>query len=407
VLLASITTSRPALTPASLPPAKPRIRAVTAFVKLDREHHEEQIHAALGMLRQAKGVFERAGYEVESIRITTQPFPEYTRGLARPEALAFLGAYDALAQREGFDAAIGPAMLADGDDPAPVDLLAEALSASKSLEGSVVVAGEDGVHWKAVRAAARLVKYVSVHSPRSQGNFSFAATALVPPLTPFYPGSYHTGEGRAFALGLESANVVAEALGSTRDPNQARAALRDALTLHARAIEQAAVEVEKQTGWTYAGIDLSPAPLKDVSIGGAIERFTGRPVGAPGTMTAAAAITGALRDVPVKHAGYSGLMLPVLEDSVLARRWNEGAIGVDSLLAYSAVCGTGIDVVPLAGSVTEEELAAMIGDMATLAVKWHKPLSARLLPVEGKAAGEMTGFDDPFLVNARLRDMVR
>jgi hypothetical protein len=41
--------------------------------------------------------------------------------------------------------------------------------------------------------------------------------------------------------------------------------------------------------------------------------------------------------------------------------------------------------------------------MATLAVKWHKPLSARLLPVTGKGWGEVTEFDDPFLVNATLQ----
>lgn len=387
--------------------AKPKIRAVTAFIKLDRAHHATQIHDAVAMLRQAKSDFERAGYPVETLRITTQPFPEYTRDLPRDQALEFLRDYDSLAQREGFVAAIGPAMLADSDDPAQAELLAEVLTGSKSVVGSVVVAGEDGIHWNAVRAAAKLVKYVSLHSPHSQGDFSFAATALVPPLTPFYPGSYTSGDGRAFALALESANVVAAALGSTRDPNQARRALTEALGKYARALESQSLAIQKQTGWTYAGIDLSPAPLKDVSIGGAIEAFTGAKFGAPGTMTAAAVITGALHDVAVKHAGYSGLMLPVLEDSVLAGRWSEGDYGPDALLAYSAVCGTGIDVVPLAGSTTEEELARMIGDMATLAVKWHKPLSARLLPVAGKSAGEMTEFADPFLVNARVHDLVR
>jgi uncharacterized protein len=38
-------------------------------------------------------------------------------------------------------------------------------------------------------------------------------------------------------------------------------------------------------------------------------------------------------------------------------------------------------------------------------VKWHKPLSARLLPVAGKHAGDMTEFDDPFLDNAKLQPL--
>jgi uncharacterized protein (UPF0210 family) len=120
-------------------------------------------------------------------------------------------------------------------------------------------------------------------------------------------------------------------------------------------------------------------------------------------MTAAAMITRAVKTVPVEQVGFVGLMLPVLEDSVLAQRWSEGTYTIDSLLAYSAVCGTGLDTVPLPGAITEEQLARIIGDVATLAYKWKKPLSARLLPAPGKKAGERTEFGDPRLANAVLQ----
>jgi len=97
------------------------------------------------------------------------------------------------------------------------------------------------------------------------------------------------------------------------------------------------------------------------------------------------------------------LMLPILEDSRLAQRWSEGHVSLEGLLSYSAVCGTGLDTVPLPGDITIEELDTIIGDMATLAFKWHKPLSARLLPVKGKGPGEQTEFDDPYLVNATIQ----
>jgi len=38
-------------------------------------------------------------------------------------------------------------------------------------------------------------------------------------------------------------------------------------------------------------------------------------------------------------------------------------------------------------------------------VKWHKPLSARLQPAPGRKPGEMTEFDDPFLVNAKIQPL--
>jgi uncharacterized protein (UPF0210 family) len=394
-----------ALSSPGLSTEKPKVRAVTAFVRLDRAHYEAQIGETLKMLRQAKAAMEKAGYQVQSVLITTQPFPEYTRGISRQAALEFFRQYSNLARQEGFDAAIGPAMLRDADDPRQAELLAEILFATTQLEGSLVVAAEDGVHANAIRAAAKLVKYVAEHSPHSQGNFSFAATAMLPPNAPFYPGSYHTGAGHEFAVALESANVVAEALAGTPEPTAARQALEAALGRHARAIEAVAERLEKATGWKYLGIDLCPAPLKDVSIGAAIEGFTGARFGSSGTMTAAALITAALRAIPVKRVGYSGLMLPVLEDSVLARRWSEGALTIDQLLAYSAVCGTGLDVIPLPGDVSQAQLERIITDMATLAVKLHKPLSARLLPVAGKKAGDQTEFNDPFLVNATLQPL--
>ncbi|MGO4882458.1 MAG: DUF711 family protein [Bryobacteraceae bacterium] len=385
-------------------PAKPKVRTITAFLKLDRARYREQVQDTLRMLRAAKRMVEAGGYSVETIRIATQPFPEYTRGLSSAEALAFFREYDALAIRESFAGNIGPAMMADGDDPARAQLLGEILSATKSLKASLIVAGEDGIRWKCVEAAARVVKFVEEHSSGSVGNFNFAATAMLAPYAPFYPGAYHLGEGRRFAIGTEGANVVDGVFAQTGgNAPLATERLTRELSAHAVALEKLARQAEKETGWEYLGIDATPAPLREVSIGAAIEKFTGAPFGSSGTMTAAAVITKAVQSVPVKRIGFSGLMLPVMEDSLMAQRWSEGTYDVDALLAYSAVCGTGLDTIPMAGDTSVEQMTRIIGDMATLAVKWKKPLTARLLPVRGKRVGERTTFDDPFLVNTAIR----
>jgi len=386
-------------------PSKPKVRAITALVRLDRAQYEQQIQETLKFLQQAKVAFEKSGYEVETIRITTQPFPEYTRGMTDEQVLTFFRDYDALAVREGFDAAIGPAMMSDADDPHEAELLAKIIANSKTLEGSVFIAGEDGIHWNSIHAAASVIKYLEANTLHSQGNFSFTAASLVPSGTPFYPASYFTGEGKQFAVGLQSANVVSEVFTSTKSPHEAEERLKNTLGMYAAQIEKTATEISKASGWKYGGLDLSPAPLLDVSIGRAIEKFLDAPVGTSGTLTAAAIITRALKAIPVKQAGYSGLMLPVQEDTVLAQRWNEGRLSIDSLLSYSAVCGTGLDTIPLPGDVTPEQLERILGDVASLSVKWHKPLSARLQPVTGKKPGEVTEFDDPFLVNAKIQPL--
>jgi len=385
---------------------QPKVRAITAFIRLEPAQYQQQIADTLKILRAAKAEYERAGYQVESVRITTQPFPQYIKGMSDADAVTWFRAYDALSLKESFDPNIGPAMLSDSDDPHAAELLARILSETKNLEGSIIVAGEDGIHWKAVHAAARVIKQLEEHTPHSQGNFNFTATAMLVPYGPFYPGSYHLGAGHQFSIGLESANVV-DAVFAATPGNYAEAGRRlaEELARHAVDSERIAKRVAEQTGWTYAGLDPTPAPLGKVSIGAAIEKLTGARFGSSGTLTAASIITQAVRSVPVKQIGYIGLMVPVLEDQRLAERWSQGAYNIDSLLAYSAVCGTGLDTVPLPGDVSEERLARILGDMASLAFKWKKPLSARLQPVAGKKPGERTEFDDPFLSNAILQPL--
>jgi uncharacterized protein (UPF0210 family) len=373
-------------------PRKPKVRALTAFVSIDRSTYAKQIQDTLAMLRKAKSAFEKGGYEVQTIRITTQPFPQYTRGITKAEALELFKKLDDLSKKESFLANIGPAMLNDQDDSA-VDLLADILM-STDLNTSLVIAAEDGIHWNAIRAAAKTIKYVEDHSANGARNFDFVAAAFVPAYTPFFPASNHNGPGHQFSVGLEGGAFVADVFTESHgDPRIGRELLSRKLTEHARYLEAIALQVEKDSGWSYMGLDATPAPGPDSSIGAAIQQFTGTKFGSSGTLTAAAIITDAVRSIPVKRVGYSGLMLPPLEDPVLAQGWSERNYNIDSLLAYSAVCGTGLDTVPLPGDISQQQLERIIGDVASLAFKWHKPLTARLIPAPGKKAWDRTDFD--------------
>jgi uncharacterized protein (UPF0210 family) len=382
---------------------RPKVRAVTAFINIDPQHYDQQFDDTLKFLDSARKAFSAAGFEVEGVRIATQAFPRYTAGMKPDEALAFLGKIAALAHARHFALNIGPAMLEDGDDAAPVDLLIRALVAG-GVTSSLVIAGEDGIHWRAIGQAARLIKEVGAKSANGVGNFSFAAIAMVKPYGPFFPGAYHLGTGHAFAVAFEGASVVEEVFAHYQEPRQAEEELTRALSKQMVDAEAAAMKVAKESGWTYAGIDPTPAPNGSVSIGHAIESFLGAPFGSSGTMTAASIITHAVKAVPIKQVGYSGLMVPVLEDETLAKRWAEGAYTADSLLAYSAVCAGGLDTVPLPGDTSEATIAHMLGDVASLAFKWKKPLAARLLPAPGKKAGDKTAFvGGKMLLNTTLR----
>lgn len=383
--------------------SNPKVRAITGFVRLNPQTLEKQVTDALAVLLKVKAGFEASGYEVESIRLTTQPLAELVSGMSEDQALALLSAFNRLAVEQNFDPNVGPAMMHDSDDPKIMHLLEGLLSSPTRINASAIIADQDGIHWKTIRRSAELVKRVSESSRKSQGTFNFAVTAMLKPLGPFFPGSYHVGPGSQFSIGLESANVVQQVF--TKDKGNVDAAIADltsALTKHALIADEIGKKVAAETGWTFVGVDPTPAPLGDVSIGAAIESFTGTRFGSSGTMTAARIITSAVKAVPVTQVGYSGLMVPVMEDKLLAQRWADFTYNTDSLLAYSAVCGTGLDTVPLPGDISVEQIERIFEDVATLATKWNKPLSARLQPVAGKRAGDQTDFDGPFLFNTTI-----
>ena len=382
---------------------KPKIRTITAFLDLDRGRYQIQVSETAEFLNKAKKSFEVRGYTVQTLRIATQPFPEYSKGLSRADALQFFKNLDGLAQQEHLVVSIGPAYLSGENGGAQADLLADILKNTKSLYGTVVVANMEGVNWTAVKSAAGIVKTLEDSTPHSEGNFRFAALANVPAYSPFFPAAYHTGAGRQFAIGLESANSVAAAFQGASDFANARRRLIDLLYPQVFDVETLSLQIAGDQAWNYLGQDLSPAPSIDASIGAAIEILSKQPFGASGTLTAVGTITSALKEIGARRVGYSGLMLPVLEDPTLAERWNSGDYSTDALMSYSAVCGTGLDTVPLPGDISVDTLGRMIGDVATLAVKWNKPLSARLLPVAGKRAGDRTEFSDPRLINGVIQ----
>jgi len=94
-------------------------------------------------------------------------------------------------------------------------------------------------------------------------------------------------------------------------------------------------------------------------------------------------VTRALKDLreegSVKLVGYCGVMLPVMEDIVLAARAAQEppTYTVKDLIALSTICGVGVDTVPVPGDVTVADLAGAYMDIGTVAFRLKKPLSCR------------------------------
>ena len=76
---------------ASSADVRPRIRAVTAFIEIDQNNYAARIAEAQTFLATAQDALNKAGFEGAGGRLTTQPFPQYTKGMKTDDAVAFIG----------------------------------------------------------------------------------------------------------------------------------------------------------------------------------------------------------------------------------------------------------------------------------------------------------------------------
>lgn len=377
-----------------------RVRTIAAGVELTPALELERVDAALASLKRAKQAFEAADYEVQTLRVAMNPVIATLSAGARDKALNQLRRIDELVAAQGAVFNTGPIATDDRADDGLVEWSQELVRATRSISFSTAIASPDrGVMPKVAAATAKIMVALSRTLPEGLANFRFAAAANIPAGTPFFPVAWHQGAG-SLAIGLESASVVERAFASLRDGEDATEKLRNALNDVLLPVEKLASEIAQREQRHYVGIDTSPAPAKDRSIASAIEAFTHAPFGSAGTLEACSIVTAAVKSVAIQTCGYSGLMLPVLEDPLLAQRAGEHRYGIRDLLLYSSVCGTGLDVVPIPGDTPAANISGLLRDVASLATRLRKPLSARLFLVPNKQAGEMARFDDPVLTDS-------
>ncbi|HEY5919187.1 MAG TPA: DUF711 family protein [Chryseolinea sp.] len=374
-----------------------RIRTITAGVTLEDLSDTLRIIHAANFLKQAQKEFTDAGYEVQTLRIATSNLYTHLRNSSLNESLPFLKAFDNIATRNGITyISVGQILAPQEYHDGVGDWVKQLCQNTKAITFNLSISShQQGVHSNSVKAAVEIITSLS-HINNGEANFRFAAIANCPANIPFFPAAFHEGVN-SFGIGLETPNLLTEAFNNS-NPTTARQTLKTTLEQNLKPVEKLAEKISTTTKWKYDGIDVSPAPGLDASIGQAIETYTKQPFGSPSTLGACALITDVLKSLNVKKCGYSGLMLPVIEDRVLAQRAAEERYTVQELLLYSSVSGTGLDVVPIAGNTPKIAIEGLLIDVAALSLKYtEKALSVRLFPIPNKKAGEKVTFDNPYL----------
>lgn len=381
------------------------LRSLTGFVALTDPLDDSPLQAFARLARAGRDRFTQAGFTLQTTRVATQSISELgpndpirTRSLAQ-----FARDLQAACQANDIGyAALGAARGDERGHPGEqiADEIAAAVMATDRVFGAVQIAADHTISFGAIRTAARAIHQLGHSTPEGFSNLRFAALAQCAPHSPYFPAAYHDGTRPAFALATEGAPLAVEAFTDAANLDRARGRLISAIENECSKITPIAKRLEEEFSFRFAGIDFSMAPYPGEahSIGAAIERLTGANFGEHGTLFAAAFITDCIQRARFPRTGFSGVFLPVLEDTILGARSSN--LSLQELLLYSSVCGTGLDTIPLPGETTQEAIAAILLDLATLAVKLDKPLTARLLPIPGLHAGDRTNFQFEYFADA-------
>ena len=393
-----------------------RLRTISFFLTLhkDKTQWEDALYSVKRDVDLLLPAVQKAGYTLQSIRVITNPFGEYldlTNLQAAKADLQYLtellNKFNESGIRLRF--AIGTAR-----NKEEIALLPELIAAYGDLCNACVNVplDENGVlDNELIEQSVYAVQRIANITPRGEGNFNFTVNFNCKPFIPYFPAGYHLSHlPNSFVIGLETPDLLVEVLKSVpKSPhNQFYAdcyqAMSQALQYHVDQVLEMLSAVKLSGEFEFAGIDSSAAPSKNCSSMTKIYELMGLPYfGAAGSVEVSALLTKVFKSIQhVPLVGFSGLMLAVTEDLGLAEGTQKHYFDIRALLTYSAVCGIGLDTVPVAGDVKAESIAAIMRDTGTMAFRLNKPLTVRLFPIPNKVAGEISEFESDDLCNCRL-----
>ena len=361
----------------------------------------QDIQEAARQFRRAADHFNNFGLEVQSCRLALEHWDRSAIGNAPADRRgAMAKALDAGCAEAGIDfCSVGVVTrLAD------IEQIGELVAANSRLNSCVVLKSvNQDSDTELVQASVRAIQYLAANTSDGEGNFRFGIGFRIGPHSPFVPGPYHDGGEPCFTIGFENSDLLVQAFRSGGGMGTLRSNLFKLLNAKYQEIERSAVKLSSALGLKFGGMDTSIAPslIPAESIVEAF-RFAGVEFGEFGTLALCGLVTGVLKSIEVKRVGYCGIMLPILEDVGLARAAVEGRLGIAQVLSYASVCGVGVDMVALPGNISVERLQALVTDVGTMADRLQKPLLVRVLPIPGKAAGELTNFSSQYISNSNI-----
>lgn len=379
------------------------VRALTGFLDPGWPVDADRMGSMAEALQACRRAVGMAGYETQTLRLATPPPSEMGDRVPPPDRPDLAVKLEAECFVHGIDyAAIGPAL---PDEPAGYTVIPDILAASEIVFSSGMLAdSESGLSFKAALACGQVMHTAATLREDGFANLRFAALANVGSGAPFFPAAYHQGGPPGIAVATEAAEEAVDVIASATSLEIARRHLLERIEDQANALAQALSPVCQEHGVRFLGVDysLAPYPERLRSLGTAFLEMGIPSFGAAGSAMAAAFLADVLDRASFPRTGFCGLFFPVLEDAILAQQSIDGPLTVNDLLLYSTLCGTGLDTLPLPGDISADSMAAILVDLGALALRHNKPLTARLMPIPGKQAGDPVHYDFPYFADGKV-----
>jgi uncharacterized protein (UPF0210 family) len=385
-----------------------RIRSITVGLNPERYNPPELTERLTAFYEEAETAYQAANFPVQTRRLTLPPMnPRDSAACYKIKSM--VETLSRITDQMGVRWICLP-LKSDQQLPAEiVKIITNIIHQYPKIFAHFMVADEGVISNRFSLTAASVVLAISRLSSNGFDNFRVGVGANIKPNTPYFPFSYHQGE-TGFSLAVELIELLIQTVSEARATSLSliREVLLKKIIPVLKEVDSIGKMLEEKTGFQYKGQDISIAPYPDEirSVASLIEMLGPLHCGQSGTLMVTALLTDvlktALKRAKVRHTGFNGVMFSPLEDLPLAKANNQHHLSVEKLMLYSAVCGCGIDMVPVPGDMMEDEINNLILDVSSLSTVLSKPLGVRILPIPMKVANERTNFNHDFLTNTRV-----
>lgn len=306
----------------------------------------------------------------------------------------FIGGFSALVQK-GFSES----------DKRLVNSIPSALATTSRVCSSVNVAStKAGINMDAILRMAEVIKESArlTADKDSIGCAKIVVFANAVEDNPFMAGAFHgvTEPECVLNVGISGPGVVMAELQDCQnmDFTEVYEHIKKIAFKITRCGELIGRETADRLGVPFGIVDISlaPTPEEADSVARILELIGVERVGAHGTIAALAMLNDAVKKggaMATSHVGgLSGAFIPLSEDAGMVQAVREGVLGLPMLTAMTSVCSVGLDMVVVPGDTNASTLAGIIADEMAIGVINKKTTAVRIIPAEGKKAGEEVDY---------------